>query len=291
MSQEKLQQERKNRFSWILSAPALGWLILFFLIPYLIVLFYSFLTPSIYDISFKFSLDSYKQIFQSIYIRPFLLSFKLAFITTFACIFLGYPVAYFIARSSSALKNTLLLLIIIPFWTNFIIRIFSWRIFISPTGMLNEALMFLNLIEEPLRLLRTEWAVIIVMIYVYLPYMILPLYANIEKIDFTLIDAAMDLGANRFTSFLKVTLPLSKEGLFSGTILVFIPVLGAYVVPQLVGNQDMLYIGQVIAYKIKDIPRNWPLASALSLVLLLSVFIFMILLKRFNKNFIKAKYE
>ena len=136
---------------------------------------------------------------------------------------------------------------------------------------MNEALSVLGVISSPMEIIRTDWAVVIVMVYVYLPYMILPLYSVIEKIDFTLLNAAMDLGANANKAFYKVTLPLSREGIFAGSILVFIPALGAYIIPQLMGNQNSLYIGQIITYKIKNIPRNWPVASALSLVMLIMI--------------------
>ena len=273
---ELAERKRKNLQSWILTAPAMIWLILFFLIPYLIVIIYSFLTPDIYDIKFEFSLDAYRHVFSGAYLQPFLISFRMAFITTIACLILGYPVAYFIARAKEKTRNTLLVFIIIPFWTNLIIRIFSWRIFLAYNGVLNDILMNLHLIQEPLEIMRTDLAVALVMVYVYLPYMILPLYSVIEKIDFTLLNAAMDLGANEVKAFFKVTLPLSISGIFAGGILVFIPALGAYLITQLVGNQKSLYIGQVITYKIKNIPRNWPMASALSLVLLMIVTILLV---------------
>ncbi|HOJ38415.1 MAG TPA: ABC transporter permease [Ignavibacteriales bacterium] len=291
MDNTKIVLQQKNKLSWILAFPALFWLLFFFFIPYLIVLIYSFLTPTIYDIKFEFTLQAYREIFEWRYIKSFLISLRLATITTVLCLLLGYPVAYFIARSSDKLKNALLFLIIIPFWTNFIIRIFSWRIFLAPEGTLNNILISLGIISEPLMILRTDLAVILVMVYVYLPYMILPLYAGIEKIDFTLINAAMDLGANRWKSFLKVTLPLSKEGIYAGIILVFIPSLGMYVVPHLVGSQESLYIGQIIAYKIKDIPRNWPLASALSFVMLLFVTILMVIIYKFHNRASKIKVD
>ncbi len=268
---EQKAAKKKNITSWILTAPALLWLLFFFLIPYLIVIIYSFLTPDIYDVKFELSLASYQQIFGGVFFRSFFLSFRLAFLTTFFCLILGYPVAYFIARSNDKIKNTLLVLIIIPFWTNLIIRIFSWRVFLSYNGVLNDLLLRSGMISNPLEIMRTDLAVILVMVYVYLPYMILPLYSVIEKIDFTLLNAAMDLGANEVRAFFKVTLPLSSEGIFAGSILVFIPALGAYLIPQLVGNQRSLYIGQIITYKIKNIPRNWPMASALSLILLFLV--------------------
>jgi spermidine/putrescine transport system permease protein len=268
---EQKQIDKRNLQSWLLSAPSIIWLTIFFSIPYVIVIIYSLLVPDIYEVKFEFSLNAYRDILQGAYFNQFFLSFRLALTTTLLCLLLGYPVAYLIARSSEKWKNILLILIIIPFWTNFIIRIFSWRIFLSTNGVMNEALFALNLISNPIEIIRTDWAVIIVMVYVYLPYMILPLYSVIEKIDFTLLNAAMDLGANESKAFYKVTLPLSREGIFAGSILVFIPALGAYIIPQLMGNQNSLYIGQVITYKIKNIPRNWPVASALSLVMLIII--------------------
>ncbi|HOH47072.1 MAG TPA: ABC transporter permease, partial [Candidatus Cloacimonadota bacterium] len=256
---ELAERKRRNLQSWILTTPAMIWLLIFFLVPYLIVLIYSFLTPDIYDVKFELSLDAYRQIFSGTYLQPFIVSFRMAFITTVLCLLLGYPVAYHIARAKEKTRNLLLIFIIIPFWTNLIIRIFSWRIFLAYNGVLNDLLINIGLISKPLEIMRTDLAVALVMVYVYLPYMILPLYSVIEKIDFTLLNAAMDLGANEVKAFFKVTLPLSLTGIFAGGILVFIPALGAYLITQLVGNQRSLYIGQVITYKIKNIPRNWPM--------------------------------
>lgn len=261
----------RRRMDYLLAAPTLLWLTIFFLVPYFIVFIYGFLTPDIFDVKFEFSLDAYRQIFNGTYFKPFFLSFRLALLTTMLCVLLGYPVAYFIARAGDKLKNTLLVLIIIPFWTNLIIRIFSWRIFLSYNGVLNDFLISTGLISQPLEIMRTDLAVILVMVYVYLPYMVLPLFSVLEKLDFTLLHAAMDLGANEVKAFFKVTLPLSVGGIFAGVLLVFIPALGAYLIPQLVGDQRSLYVGQVITYKIKNIPRNWPTASALSFTLLLLV--------------------
>jgi spermidine/putrescine transport system permease protein len=286
--QNKLDR-RKNLNSWLLSMPALIWLSCFFLIPYLIVVIYSFLSPDIYDVNFEVSLDAYRQIFSGDYLKPFLHSFRLAIYTTFLCILLGFPVAYFIARSTEKTKNLLLIFIIIPFWTNLIIRIFSWRIFLAYSGVMNDTLMNMGLISQPLEILRTDLAVIMVMVYVYLPYMILPLYSVLEKLDFTLLQAAMDLGANEVKAFFRITLPLAVEGIFAGTLLVFIPALGAYLIPQLVGNQQSLYVGQVITYKIKNIPRNWPMASALSLTLLLLVAFLLLLMYGIYRRHQKRK--
>lgn len=273
---EKKFQAKSNFYSWILSLPGLIWLLVFFIIPYSVIFLYSFLKPNVYDIDYSFSLNAYREILQTNYFRSFMISLRLAFFTTLISLIMGYPVAYFIARSSLKMKNFLLILIIVPFWTNFIIRIFSWRIFLAPEGVLNFFLLHLNMIDAPLRILRTDFAVILVMVYVYLPYMILPLYSVLEKIDFTLLDAAKDLGANSWKAFYKITLPLSKQGIIAGAILVFIPSLGAYIIPQIVGNQKSLYIGQIITYKIKNIPRNWPLASGLSLILLVIIVILLL---------------
>ncbi|HOE91470.1 MAG TPA: ABC transporter permease [Candidatus Cloacimonadota bacterium] len=277
MKSEEYLQKKKNLYSWVLSFPTMAWLVFFFLIPYIIIIIYSFLQTDIYDVKAVFSLDAYREVFSVEYLRSFYLSFRLALISTIVCLLLGYPAAYLIARSSEKIKNILLVLIIIPFLTNFIIRIFSWRIFLSPEGILNNLLIYFKFTESPLMLIRNDFAVILVMVYVYLPYMILPLYSNIEKMDFSLLDAAMDLGANKLKAFYKITLPLSKDGILAGSILVFIPALGAYIIPQLVGSQDSLYIGQIITYKIKNIPRNWPLASALSLILLLFISVLLVL--------------
>lgn len=284
--QKQLSKQQKSRdlASWALTAPALFWLIIFFLVPYLIVVIYSFLTPDIYDVKFEFSMDAYRQAFNPDYLRTLFQSFKLATFTTLLCLLLGFPVAYYIARAKDKTKNTLLVFIIIPFWTNLIIRIFSWRIFLAYNGVLNDVLMNTGLISQPLEIMRTDLAVILVMVYVYLPYMILPLYSVLEKLDFTLLHAAMDLGANEVKAFFNITLPLSIEGIFAGSLLVFIPALGAYLIPQLVGNQRTLYLGQVITYKIKNIPRNWPMASALSLTLLFFVAIMLIILFTLYKH-------
>jgi spermidine/putrescine transport system permease protein len=291
LSNEEVANHRKQIQSWILSVPTLVWLMIFFLIPYLIIFVYSFFQTGIYDVVPVFTLDAYKEAWSWHYFRSFYISVELAFWTTLICIILGYPAAYFIARSSEKLKNIFLMLIIIPFWTNFIIRIFSWRIFLSPHGVLSTMLMNLEIIETPLRVLRTDFAVLLVMVYVYIPFMILPLYATIEKIDFNLLDAAMDLGAKPITAFLKVTLPLSKQGILAGTLLVFIPSLGTYIIPQLVGHQQSLYIGQVITYKVKNIPRNWPIASALSFFLLVIIILLLFIFYYLNLRIKKRGFE
>jgi len=289
LTNEKLAERKNELHSWILSFPALLWLSFFFLIPYILIFVYSFFTPDIYETLPILSLEAYKEVLSTRYLQSYWTSIKFAIYTTGISLLLGYPTAYFMARSSEKLKNVFLVFIIIPFWTNFVIRIFSWRIFLAPHGVLSNLLIDLSIIDTPLRLLRTDFAVLLVMVYVYLPYMILPLYSVLEKMDFTLLDTAMDLGAKPLKAFINVTLPLSKQGIFAGAILVFIPALGTYIIPQLIGHQHSLFIGQVITYKIKNIPRSWPIASALSFILV--VFIFALLLGCYYLNLRMKKHH
>lgn len=281
---ELVKIKRENKSSWILTTPFLIWITIFFLIPYLIVIFYSILTPGVYDIKFVFSLESWRSAFTQSYMDSMAHSFIMSALTTIITIFIGFPVAYVIAKAPKKRQNLYLILIIIPFWTNFIIRIFSWKIFLSSQGILNNLLIHFGFINEPLTLLRTNFAVLLVMVYVYLPYMILPIYSVLDKFNYRLLEASMDLGANEIKSFFKVTLPLSMEGIFAGSILVFIPALGTYIIPQLVGHQSSAFIGQLITFKVKSIPRNWPLASALSFILLILVAIILLTGYNYHKS-------
>lgn len=281
--------EKENRSSWLLTTPFLIWITFFFLIPYLIVIFYSVLTPGVYDIKFVFSLESWKSAFSASYLNSITHSLFMSLLTTIITILIGFPVAYVIATVSKKMQNIFLILIIIPFWTNFIIRIFSWKIFLSTQGMLNNFLLYIGIIDEPLTLLRTNGAVLLVMVYVYLPYMILPIYSVLEKFNYSLLEASMDLGANEIKSFFKIILPLSMEGIFAGSILVFIPALGTYIIPQLVGHQSSAFIGQLITFKVKSIPRNWPLASALSFILLMLVAVLLLSGYNYYKNSSRSK--
>ena len=277
-------EKRQEIQSWLLTFPSLLWLSVFFLIPFIIIFLYSFFKSSILGVEYVLTLDAYREVLSFRYIHSFYNSIRLAVFTTIICLILGYPTAYFIARSPEKIKSILLMLIIIPFWTNLIIRVFAWRIFLAPHGIMNTFLLDMSLIDSPIRILRTDFAVLLVTVYVYLPYMILPLYAVIEKMDFRLLEAAKDLGAKPYKAFFKITLPLSKPGIFAGTILVFIPAIGSYIIPQLVGHQSSMYIGQVITYKVRNIPRDWPVASALSFMLILVICLLLYLFYRLNKR-------
>jgi putrescine transport system permease protein len=260
------------------------WLLLFFLIPFLIVLQISFAetrwlgTPP-YTPLFEWIDDRYLQLKLNVANYRFLLedalyrdawlsSIKVAGISTVLCLLLGYPMAYAIARAETTWRNTLLLLVILPFWTSFLLRVYAWIGLLSNTGVINNTLLALGIIDEPIVMLQTNFAMYIGIVYSYLPFMILPLYANLEKHDPTLLEAAVDLGCRPFRAFLSITLPLSKPGVIAGAMLVFIPAVGEFVIPRLLGGTNSLMIGRVLWDEYFN-NRNWPVASAVAMAMLL----------------------
>ena len=266
----------------VIAIPYL-WLLLFFLTPFLIVLKISLADPIIAQPPFtpffqetvdgSFSIyatfDNFLYLFQdSLYFVTYLSSVKLAFISTFFALIIGYPIAYGIARSPQPTRNILLLMIVIPFWISFLLRVYAWMGILKTKGLLNGFLLWVGIIDQPLELLYTDTAVYIGMIYSYLPFMILPLYANLEKLDIRLLEAASDLGAKRWQVFKDVTLPLSLPGIIAGCLLVFIPSIGEYVIPALLGGADTLMIGRVLFDEF-FLNRDWPVASAVAIVLVL----------------------
>lgn len=277
-----MQQERRWQ-KRLLSLPPLTYLLIFFAVPALIMLFASFRFPGEYGglapwyyleegkLSLELTLENWQRLFESdIYLLLFLKSIGYALLTTLLCILLGYPLAMMIARSPKKRRDFLLLLVILPFWSNFLVRIYAWMIILSPTGvltsMINSVLTFLG--AEPITLMYSTSAVIIAMVYVHLPFMVLPLYANLEKHDPALLDAAQDLGANRWHRFWSVTWPLSLPGVYAGSMLVFIPVLGMFAIPELLGGTDGIMIANVIKQQFVE-SRDWPFGSVLSMVLTL----------------------
>ena len=259
------------------------WLLLFFLAPFLIVLKISLADPIVAQppftpllqksddgvMSIYATFDNYKYLFQdSLYFVTYLSSVKLAFISTVFALLIGYPIAYGIARSPQPTRNILLLLVVIPFWISFLLRVYAWMGILKTKGLLNGFLLWTGIINEPLELLYTDTAVYIGMIYSYLPFMILPLYANLEKLDIRLLEAASDLGAKRWEVFKDVTLPLSMPGIIAGCCLMFIPAIGEYVIPALLGGADTLMIGRVLFDEF-FLNRDWPVASAVAIVLVL----------------------
>ena len=277
------------------------WLVLFFFIPLAIIFKISISVsewgmPPYQDIfvnndGFKINItfENYVYILSDFYyIRSFLNSIILAFISTFFCILIGFPLAFYIATSDIKLRNILLILVIIPFWSSFLLRVYAWKIILQNNGILNLILLKLGIISEPLQLLYNQYAVIMGIVYTYLPLMILPLYGYLNKFDLSLIDASKDLGLNRIKSFFRVILPLSLPGIIAGSLLVFIPVVGEFIIPEMLGGSDKLYYGKIL-WEEFFVNRNWPGASALAftgiIVLVLPIIIFQIIyLKWTNKN-------
>ena len=272
----------RDRRYFIVAIPYI-WLLLFFLAPFVIVFKISLADPIIAQPPFTpffnqgsdggFSIyttfDNFLYLFQdSLYFVTYLNSVKLAFIATLFTLLIGYPIAYGIARSPQPTRNILLLLVVIPFWISFLLRVYSWMGIFKTNGLINGFLLWLGVIDQPLELLYTDTAVYIGMVYSYLPYMILPLYANLVKLDIRLLEAASDLGAKKWQGFVDITLPLSMPGIIAGCLLVFIPAIGEYVIPALLGGADTLMIGRVLFDEF-FLNRDWPVASAVAIVLLL----------------------
>ncbi len=271
----------------------LVWLILLFLLPFLIVLKLSFSATRLaippYAPLLEWSqglphpalhLNNYAFLFTDpLYISAYLYSLKVAAVSTLLCLLLGYPMAYVIARAAGSWRSVLLMLIVLPFWTSFLLRVYAWIGLLKHNGVINNILLYLGIIHQPLTMLQTDFAVYVGIVYSYLPFMILPLYANLEKLDGALLEAAADLGARPLTAFLRVTLPQSLPGIVAGSLLVFIPAVGEYVVPSLLGRTDQLMIGRVLSDEFFQ-NRDWPLASAVAILMLLLLVVPIMLFQR-----------
>ncbi|RWL17499.1 MULTISPECIES: ABC transporter permease [Mesorhizobium] len=281
----KEAERRDIRDRWLLSAPALIIIFLAATGPLLIVVVYSFLTPGPYgDVVWKFSTDGWLSVlmqrdifddtlaFADAHLSIFWRSAKLSFMTTIFTLLFGFPTAYFIATRPARQRNVWLFLITIPFWTNLLIRTFAIQEVIRNEGIVNTVLIKLGIISQPIQMMFTDFALMVGMTYVYLPLMVLPLYASMEKIDFRLVEAGYDLYANRFQVLRRVIIPLVKPGIIAGSILVFIPALGAYVTPRVLGGTKNMMLGNLIELQFGQ-GRNWPLGSALSLSLMAIVMV------------------
>lgn len=289
MSRSRLNPGRRL----VIGVPFL-WLALFFLLPFVIVLKISFAEADVaippYTEVFAYAEQQLQIIINlgnyvflsedDLYWAAYAGSLRIAFFSTLICLLVGYPMAYAIARARKDLQTVLLLLIMMPTWTAILIRVYAWMGILSSNGILNGLLQGLGLIDEPLRILNTDLAVYIGVVYSYLPFMILPLYANLVKHDLSLLEAASDLGARNLTSFWKITVPLSKNDIIAGCMLVFIPVVGEFVIPELLGGPETLMIGKVLWQEFFN-NRDWPVASALAVVMLAILLVPIIL---FNRN-------
>ncbi len=262
------------------------WLFLFFFLPFLILLYISFVDMGesihpfkpIWDtetglLSLKY--ENYTSIFkseegawfQTLYIEAYVRSVWYALCTAVLCLDLGYPFAYFIARSPASVRPALLMMVMLPFWTSFLLRVYAWKGILADQGVVNQVFMAVGLTSEPIQMLYTDVSLLIGMVYVYLPFMVLPLYANLVKMDFRLLEAAYDLGASPFKAFWLITVPLSKAGIIAGFMLVFIPSVGEFVIPSLLGGPENIMIGRVVWDEMFT-SNNWPRATALAVVMI-----------------------
>lgn len=276
-------KRRRGSFApiWTLS-PASLWMLVFLFVPLVLVLFVSFMSRGVYGgIDYTFTLENYTRFFDSLYLKMFLNSVMVALLTTFACIIFGYPFAYLIARSPVKYRTILMFLVIVPFWTNSLIRTYAWIVLLRTEGVINSLLQHFHLIEQPLNLLYNDGAVMVGLFYTLFPFMVLPLYASIEKLDKSLLEAASDLGAKGWQTFLKVTLPLTMPGVVAGSILVFIPTMGLFFIPDLLGGAKTMMIGNLIKNQFLT-ARDWPFGSALSIILMVATLLMIVVYFKFS---------
>ena len=265
----KLQAQKKDRGSFLLSAPMIVWTMLFVgaTIAYIVALSFLKRDPDGYGVIMEFTLENYAKLFNQNYAKVFWNTIILGIKTTVLCILIGYPFGYFMGRASKKWRTILMLLVIVPFWTNALIRVYGWRILLVGNGPINSALMALGIIDKPLKLLNTHGAMLLGMVYALLPFMILPTYTSVEKMDWSLVDAGRDMGAYPWKVFLTVTLPLTAPGLLAGCVLVFVPSLALFFMADLMGGTSDIVIGNLVHDQLLK-SRDWPFAAALSVVLL-----------------------
>jgi spermidine/putrescine transport system permease protein len=259
---------RPGLWGWLLVSPMLAWLIAFVAAPGLILLVYSVCERGTDGpVTWAFTLENYHRVFSGTYLKILLRSAWYAGITTLACILIGYPVAYFIARASDVVRNRLLLAVMIPFWTSFLIRTYAWITILNEQGLLNAVLLSGRVISDPLEILYTPTAVVIGLTYTYLPFMILPIYGSVEKLDYSVVEAALDLGANPLRAFWRVIVPLTTPGIMAGVLLVFVPAIGMFAVTDLLGGGRVPMVGNVIQNQFLQ-ARDWPFGAALGCTLI-----------------------
>ncbi|MDF9410279.1 ABC transporter permease [Brevibacillus laterosporus] len=267
----------------LLALPGFLWLTIFFLVPMLFVVMLSFLKRGVYgQIVYEFTLANYSRFFESLYVQIFIETLLVSVGTTIICLLLGYPLAYMITRLDRKWQNLWLLLVMIPFWINFLVRSYAWVIILRTQGLVNTVLQSLGLIDQPLTLLYTPGAVLLGMVYALLPFIILPIYVSLEQLDRKKLEAAYDLGATPAKTFWHITLPLTMPGVVSGCILVFVSSLGMFVVPDVMGGAKSSLFGNVIQNQFLS-ARDWPFGSALSMVIVLFSIIMIYLYYRATK--------
>ncbi|TVQ08973.1 MAG: ABC transporter permease [Balneolaceae bacterium] len=268
----------------VMLVPSAAWLALFFVMPLVIIFIYSLASRGPFGgVEFIFNPDNYVRVIDPMYAGILWRSVYISVISTAICLLIGYPLALYISRQSNAYRNFLLALLIIPFWTNFLVRTYAWMFILRTEGLLNNTLLYIGVISEPLQILFTDTAVIIGLVYTYLPFMVLPVYVSLEKLDHNLLMAARDLGATPLQSFRKVILPLTRPGVISGSILVFVPCIGAYITPDILGGSRSMMIGNLIQNQFLS-ARDWPFGSALSFVLMAIVLLLLLILARQDRK-------
>ena len=258
-----------SKLQKVVIATIVGWLVLFVFLPNLMIIVTSFLTrDDAHFVAMVFSWDNYARLLDPLYFSVLLHSLNMAVIATVACLVLGYPFAWFLAKLPARVRPLLLFALIVPFWTNSLIRIYGLKIFLSTKGYLNTFLLWLGVIAEPMRIMYTPAAVIIGLVYILLPFMVMPLYSSIEKLDKPLLEAAKDLGAGKMQTFIRIIIPLTMPGIIAGCLLVLLPAMGLFYVSDLMGGAKNLLIGNVIKSQFLNI-RDWPFGAATSIMLTL----------------------
>jgi putrescine transport system permease protein len=285
----------------VISIPYI-WMLVFFAIPFLIVLKISFTSQAVaippYSpvleyvdkaLMAKLNLGNYIELFNnSLYVDAFISSLKIAAISTILCLLIGYPMAYTIARMSPSMRNICLLLVVLPSWISFLIRIYAWIGILQTNGLMNKTLMAIGIIDSPLQIMNTPTAAYIGIVYAYLPFMILPLYTNLVKFDMRLLEAAYDLGAKPWKAFLTITLPMSKSGIIAGCMLVMIPAVGEFVIPELLGGPGTLMIGRQLWSEFFS-AGNWPMASAVAIVMLILLLVPILIFHKIERKELEGR--
>lgn len=275
----------------VIAVPVL-WLLVFFLVPFLVVAKISVSEAMIarppyaplfewdgWRLNIILNVENFRYLWtDSLYINAYIFSIQVAFISAVIALMIGYPMAYFIARSPEPRRTFLLMMVILPFWTSFLLRVYAWQGFLRSNGVINNTLISLGIIDTPIQMLQTNFAVYLGIVYTYLPFMILPLYANLVKLEESLLEASADLGARPMATFFYVTLPLSLPGIIGGFMLVFIPAVGEFVIPELLGGPDTLMIGRVLWNEFFS-NRDWPVASAVAIAMLVAVVVPIMILR------------
>ncbi|MEG2074104.1 MAG: ABC transporter permease [Angelakisella sp.] len=281
---KQIRTKPKLQKTWMLSIPLIVFTVVFVVLPLVYILVLSFLRKDIlWGVTSEFTLDNYKKMLDPVYLKTFRDSLILAFSTTLLTVLMGYPFGYFMGRLLPKRRKMVMLLVVVPFWTNALVRIYGWMILLRSSGVVNKLLLAAGLIDVPLKILYTYGAVLIGMVYSLLPFMILPVYSSVEKMDWSLVDAARDLGASRFMAFMTVTLKLTLPGLLSGFVLVFVPSIGLFFISDLLGGGKIMLVGNLIKNQLLQ-ARDWPFGAALSVIMMVMTIGIIALYRKITKS-------